>query len=48
MLPCSLGLTGRDPQGGTAMEALCKSSSYVATPVKDLLCFKRKENFRLN
>jgi len=24
MLPCSLGLMGRDPQGGTAIEALCK------------------------
>ena len=24
ILPCSLGLTGHDPQGGTTMEALCK------------------------
>ena len=28
MLPCSLGLTGRDPQGGTAIEALCKFLSF--------------------
>jgi len=24
MLPCSLGLTGRDPQGETTMKSLCK------------------------
>jgi len=27
MLPCSLGLTGYDPQEGTAIEALGESSS---------------------
>ena len=28
ILPCSLGLTGRDPQGGTAMKALYKFLSF--------------------
>ena len=44
MLPCGLGLTGRDPQGETAMEAFVQVSSFNLQKQVNLyfLRFERK------
>ena len=45
ILPCSLGLTGRDLQGGTEMEALCKFLSFNLSKLVNisLLSFIKKK-----
>ena len=45
MLPCSLRLMGRDPQGGTSMKALCKFHSFnLSKPINIYFLSFIKEN----